>query len=299
MSEHTPLIIGINVNEGTARDPNPHVPYTPEEIAEVAARSAQAGASVMHFHARHRDGSMDHTAAGYAAVVRAVRARCDLLLAPSMANVAGYDVEQRLSNIVPNQADPRTRVDLLPIDMGCANMDLFDPQTKEYRSTDRVFVNDVATQTTLLDRCRSLGLTPYLASFNISWTRAILAHAAAGRVPRPAAIVFVLGGDEFVAAHPTTPEGLRAQVRMLPADFPAQWLVSSYRGDVLTIADEIIGAGGHIVVGVGDYAHSERNHPTTPDLVAEVAAIGRRHHRNPATVAEARELLGVARHAHR
>jgi 3-keto-5-aminohexanoate cleavage enzyme len=299
MPERKPLIIGVNVNEGTLREPNPHVPYTPGEIADVAAASECAGAAVMHFHARHPDGSMDHTSEGYAAVVRAVRARSEILLAPSMANVAGYGVQQRLSNVAPNQADPRTRVEFLPIDMGCANMDLFDPVAAEYTSSNRVFINDTATQIELLARCSELHLTPYLASFNLSWTRAILSHAAAGRLPRPATIVFILGGEEFVAAHPTTAAGLRAQIEMLSAGLDAEWLVSSYRGDVFAVADDVIAAGGHLIVGIGDYPHSRLGCPTTPELVARVAEMGRRQGRPPATVAQAREMLGVSARADR
>ncbi|WP_347256732.1 3-keto-5-aminohexanoate cleavage protein [Actinomadura sp. RB99] len=204
-----------------------------------------------------------------------------------------------MSNIAPNQADPETAADLLPVDMGCANMDLFDPEAGDYASDDRVFVNDVRTQRAFLERAPRLGLRPYLASFNLSWTRAIVAHERAGRLGRPLIVAFVLGGEEFVAAHPTTAAGVRAHLDALPAGLELEWLVSSHRGDVLDVADEVIAAGGHLVVGIGDHPHTALGHPTTADLVARVADLGRRHGRRPATAGEARRILGVPEHAHR
>jgi uncharacterized protein (DUF849 family) len=294
-----PLIIGINPNEGTGRDANPHVPYTPAEIAEVARDCERAGASLMHYHARTPDGGADHTAAAYAEIARETHRVSSMLLAPSMANVVGYDVEQRLSNIAPNQDDPDTAVDLLPVDMGCANMDLFDPDAGDYATHDRVFVNDVRTQKAFLERAPRLGLRPYAASFNVSWTRAIVAHARAGRLPGPVIAAFVLGGEEFVAAHPTTPAGVRAHLDALPADLEIEWLVSSHRGDVFEVAEEVIAAGGHLAVGVGDHPHTALGRPTTAELVARVADLGRRHGRRPATPEETRRILGVPAHADR
>lgn len=290
-----PLVIGVNVNENTGRDPNPHVPFTADEIAEVAASAEAQGATVMHVHARTTTGEADHSAAAYGLIARRVHATSRMLLAPSPANVPGWDVEQRLSNLAPNQADPATAADLLPVEMGCATMDLFDPATGDYASGDRVFINSVETQRSMLSRAPELGLTPYLASFNLSWTRAILAHTAAGRVPSYAPIVFVLGGDEFVAAHPVTLGALDAHLDLLPEDRPGVWMVSAYRGDVLDVAEHAIRRGGHVVVGVGDHHHADKGLPTTPELVATVAELGRSLGRRPATPDEARGLLGVGR----
>src|SRR3546814_18492759 len=47
------LIIEARVNEYMARDVNPNVPFTPDEIAEAAAACREAGASILHYPARH------------------------------------------------------------------------------------------------------------------------------------------------------------------------------------------------------------------------------------------------------
>ena len=46
------LIIEAAINEQSAKEANPYVPYSPEEIASDALAAACAGASLVHFHAR-------------------------------------------------------------------------------------------------------------------------------------------------------------------------------------------------------------------------------------------------------
>ncbi|MFC8932378.1 3-keto-5-aminohexanoate cleavage protein [Rhodococcus sp. NPDC057135] len=293
-----PVVIGVHVNENTMRVPNPHIPWTPSEIADAARACEDAGASLMHFHGRTVDGAADHSAATYGAIIERVRTVSNLLLAPSMANVPGFTVEERLSNLAPNQGDPSRRSDFLVVDMGCAAMDLIDVTTGRYTTDSRVFVNDTGTQIELLSRAQELGMVPYQTSFNVSWTRAIFAHERVRNLLSPLVIAFILGGDEFPAAHPATAAGLSAQLDLLPTDLPVEWIVSAYRGNVLAAAEESIKRGGHVAIGVGDYHYAELGYPSTPDLVAEVAAIARKYGREPASPDQARRILGVDVHAH-
>ncbi|MEP1030599.1 MAG: 3-keto-5-aminohexanoate cleavage protein, partial [Alphaproteobacteria bacterium] len=59
------VIIEVRVNEYMARDVNPNVPFTPDEIAEAAAACREAGASICHYHARNADGSPNHDPDAY------------------------------------------------------------------------------------------------------------------------------------------------------------------------------------------------------------------------------------------
>ncbi|WP_072803456.1 3-keto-5-aminohexanoate cleavage protein [Rhodococcoides yunnanense] len=292
-----PVVIGVQVNENTMRTPNPHIPWTPEEIGDIAQASQDAGASLIHFHGRTADGGADHSAETYGAIIERIRAVSELLLAPSLANVPGHTVEQRLSNLLPHHQDPNTRSDFLVIDMGCAAMDLIDSASGRYVTDSKTYLNDTRTQTELLDRAAELELTPYMASFNVSWTRAIVNHARSRGLALPLVVAFVLGGDEFPAAHPASAAGLRAQLDLLPPDLPIEPIVSAYRGNVLEAAEESIKRGGHVAIGAGDHHYAELGYPSTPELVRRVADIARRYGRAPATPEQARRILGVKAHA--
>lgn len=287
------LVIGVHPNENTMRTPNKNVPWTPEEIATDVAECHAAGASVIHFHGRTAEGAPDHSPSTYGEIMRRIRQRCDVLLAPSLANAPGYSLTQRLANVVDNAADPAARADFLVVEMGCAAMDLWDPVTGRYATDDRVFLNNTGTVQTLLGTARELGMRPWLVTFNISWTRAIAAHLAADPLTGPAVVAIILGGPEFVAAHPATVAGLRAQLDFLPTGSDIEWFVSAYRGDVLDVAEEAIRRGGHVAIGVGDHPHPDLDHPTNAELVRRVADLAAKLGREVATPAEARQILGV------
>ena len=80
------VVIEVRCNEYTGRVPNPHVPWSPVEIAVDAAACREAGAAIVHFHARDAaTGAPAWATHDYAAVIRAVRARTDVLLNPKLA----------------------------------------------------------------------------------------------------------------------------------------------------------------------------------------------------------------------
>ncbi|AJE80535.1 hypothetical protein SLNWT_0159 [Streptomyces albus] len=287
-----PLVIVLNPNENTPRRPNPHVPFTAQEIAADVAACVDAGAGVIHFHARAANGDPQHSARAYAEVTRAIRERCDVLLAPSLANGPGFTLERRLAPALVADAKP----DFVVIDAGCAATDLYDLQEHAFRTDDRVLVNDTATVRQLLAAARRLGSPPWFASFTIGWTRTIGAHLDSEEASRgrrgPAIVQLVLGGPEFLPAHPATRAGLEAHLAFLPESASA-WVVSAHRADVLAVAPEVIRRGGHVAIGVGDHPHVERGLPTNAELVAEVAGVARRLGRDLAGPAEARHILGL------
>ena len=62
------LIIDARLNEYTFREPNPNIPYAPEEIAADAAACVEAGASIVHYHAREPETGAPSSEVGLYAV---------------------------------------------------------------------------------------------------------------------------------------------------------------------------------------------------------------------------------------
>lgn len=259
------LIICAQLNEGMQRQPNPNVPFSAAEIAAVAAACRDAGAAMVHVHPRTPDGGLDTTEEGMRQMLGAIAKATDVLVAPPT---------------LPS-TDPSTLGDVVVVEMGSTNMDLVDPDTGEFVTTDRVFSTPTATQLHIIARAHEADKPILTTTFGAAWSRAIGTHRDAGRLGPRVLALLVHGGDAFVAAHPCTSQGLAAHRALLPEGI--DWMVSAHRGDVLTLADEVVAAGGHLAVGVGDWPHVERGLPTTAQLVAEVVAIGRRHGREPAT----------------
>ena len=74
-----------------------------------------------------------------------------------------------------------------------------------------------------------------------------------------------------------------------------QWSVMCVGGNLLPIAAAAIERGGHISIGLGDYAYPELELPTNARLVARIAQIAREMGREIATPAEARQMLGLTK----
>ena len=94
------LIITVRPNEWMMRGPNPHIPYTPDEIAEDAAQCREAGAAIMHVHARLPDGGKTNSPEPYPEITRKVRAKSDILVHTTLGNIhnAGPDAK-RLAHV--------------------------------------------------------------------------------------------------------------------------------------------------------------------------------------------------------
>ncbi len=88
------------------RDQCPAIPYTPKEIGEEAKRAADAGAAIVHIHARTPEGGPDWSVETFAEIFAEVRARTDVIINFSTGAVGvhyhprasvGYYVDKRLS----------------------------------------------------------------------------------------------------------------------------------------------------------------------------------------------------------
>lgn len=290
----TPLIIEARVNEYASRERNPGVPWLPQEIAADAAECREAGASILHWHGRQADGSPDHRYECYRDTILAARAACDLLVHPTLGYVTlDAGPEERLGNVMRLAADPATKPEFAPMDMGSVNVDWYDPDRKDYRTRGLIYRNGTDTLEYFAEHIRAEGMTPYLVSWNVSFTRQITAFLDGGKLASPAYVCFCLTDGTMLAGHPGTPEGLDAHVRFLPRHHRVEWTACNFNGDLLTLTEQIIREGGHVSIGLGDYPYAEYGAPSNAELVRRVAHQARALGREVATPEQARQILGV------
>ena len=290
------LIIEARVNEYMMRDRNPHVPWTPEEIADAAVEAFEAGASIVHWHARMPDGSPSHEAGAYARTIRLIRERCDVLLHPTLGQVTQSDASDaaRLAHVEELSRSPDTRPDFAPVDMGSTNIDSYDAQRRAYRSGDRTYKNSIGTLSFLATRLRALGIKPALVSWAVPFTRTVEAFLDMGLADEPAYVLFELTDGGILGGHPGTVKGLLAHLEFLPRGRRIEWSVCNKIGNLFGPAAAAIEMGGHVAVGLGDYTYPELGTPTNGDVVRRVADLARAMGREVATPAETREILGLA-----
>jgi len=99
---------------------SPHLPITPDEIAEAAIAAAEAGAAVLHLHARDpKDGRPTPEPSVFMEFLPRIKQSCDGIINITTGGGAGMTIEERLA--APLMAEP----ELCSLNMGSMNFGLF------------------------------------------------------------------------------------------------------------------------------------------------------------------------------
>jgi uncharacterized protein (DUF849 family) len=289
------LIIEARINEYMMRESGaPNVPYSPQEIADDATACAEAGAAIVHFHARQPDGKPDHSALSYRETVRLIRERSSILVNPTLGYVTkDAPATERLSHILEMAKTPSQAPHIVPIDMGSVNVDRFDAVKKSFESNDLVYKNSTGTLTYFVEQIRAINMKPYMACWSVGFTRFVGALLDMGLVSEPAFLAFVLTDNAILGGHPGNMEGLRAHLDFLPVNRQIEWTAMNFGGNLFGLLSVIIARGGHVSIGLGDYPYNELGQPTNAELIREVARISRSIGREVASPDDARAILGI------
>jgi uncharacterized protein (DUF849 family) len=141
-------------------------------------------------------------------------------------------------------------------------------------------------------RSADLGAAPSISVFEPGFLRATLTWQRSGLLPAGAMVKLYFGGQlEF--GLPPTAAGLEAYLELLePSGLP--WSVAVLGGDVVGcgLAERAIRRGGHVRVGLEDWAGT--GEPSNLDLLRALTDLVERLGRQPATIHEARQILGIS-----
>ena len=292
MDDQTPLIIEVRVNESADRGDNPTLPYGPREVIEEGLLAREAGASILHWHARDPGGQeRADDAALYREVIEGVRAETDeMLLHPTLGFIATQgDARGRVRHILELNADPATRIDMVPVDFGSFGADVWDAQNGGFVTGDQVVVNKVDYLKDLLGVIGENDLYVYTVVWGAGAVRTARSMQKMGLLARDVFWCFGFTGDEVPGGPPPTLANLQTFLEAIPEGDP--WTVHCRNGDALPLAAWAITLGGHVSIGLGDYPYSRLGKPRNSDLVKKVADMSLALGRPVATPAEARKIL--------
>ena len=288
-----PLIIEAAINGPTSKATNPHVPRTVPEIVTSARACLAAGAAIVH---NHNDESLlhaCHSAAPYRAAWTAIYAeRPDAVLYPTMGSGNPYTtIAERYAHVEELARDGLLRLAIL--DPGSLSLGPVDADGLP-APIELVYQNTFADVRYMADTCRTRDLAVHVSIFEPGFLRVALAYHAVGRLP-PAKIQLYFGGPALPFGLPPTRPSLDAYLAMLEAS-GLPWMVGVLGGDVsTTLAELAIARGGHVRVGLEDYAGPRQ--PRNEELVDEIVAMAQRAGRAIATSAQAAARLGLSARA--
>ena len=286
---------GYHMPQGTSR-----VPISPLEIAEEAARCREAGAAVVHFHARDEDGVTTGDPAVFQQTIRLIRERSDILVQTTNG------IGARKNKVTGEIARPplSERLKLLMLDPA---PDLYGAATG---STDYIhpwggqpnespFVNNLEWMKTSIRHAHERRSTIEFEIVHIPALYRLRSAARRGRAVRPGGGLPVdvsrrgnrqLAGDRARAdecdrgGQAGLPKGQMGRVRLWPAP------VSHVGGGLAAGCDTLrIGMEDNLLMPNGDYAENNAQ------LIAEAVKLAAFFNRRPATPQETREILRLDR----
>ena len=274
----TCALTGVLANRGQC----PAIPYSPAEIADEAKRAYDAGASVVHIHARSDDGAPSFETPVFAAIRDEVRARCPIILNFSTGHLD--------DDTTPQEDYVRTvKPEIAALNMGTMNYAKYSKKRRDF-VFDMIFPNTFAKIKRLLTTMNEAGVKPELECFDTGHTNSIWPLLDMGLLVPPVQFSFILG---VMGGIPPVADSLMMQARQIPAD--STWEVIGIGRQQWRLVATALVIGGNIRVGLEDnfYLPDGTMAGSNGDLVAKAAQMSRDVGREPATVEEARQMLSL------
>ena len=267
------------------REQCPAIPYTPIEIAEEAKRAAEAGASIVHIHARNPEGGPEWRVETFAEILSEVRARSDVIVNFSTGAI-GIPPEQRIAHI----RDLRPEIGAL--NMGSMNYAIYSAKKKAFYH-DHVFANPFKDIQFFLEAMNSAGVRPELECFDTGHIANTAPLIDMGVLKPPYQFSLIMG---VLGGIPGTTRHLTNQVDTLPAG--SHWQVIGIGLNQWALVAAAVAMGGNVRVGLEDnfYVEEGKMARGNGELVEKAARLVHDLGRDVATVDEARKILCLKRH---
>ena len=251
----TPTILTCAVTGNLTRpEQTPHLPITPDQIAEQSLAAAEAGAAAVHIHVRDPETGKPSMALDlYGRVVEQIR-RHDRQLIVNLTTGPG-------GRFVPDEADPRQAAPgttLLPPEQRVAHIAEFRPDIcsldlNTMNSGDQVVMNTPRNVARMARIIRAAGCTPELECFDSGDLVLAQQLIADGVLQGPGLYTFVLG---VRYAFPFSPETIAYARSLLPPG--AMWSAFGIGRHAFPAVAQAFLMGGHVRIGLEDTIYLDR-----------------------------------------
>ncbi len=269
-----PLIINAALTGMVpTRKDSPHVPISPKEIIADARRCRDAGATILHLHAREADETPTYRKEVYEEIFTGVREECpEVLISGSCSGRLHKEFWQR-SQVLDSQPD------LGSLTLGSLN---FPKQAS---------VNSPTMIQQLASAMKNRGIIPEMEIFDLGMAE--YAHFLIKReLMQPPFYANILLGS--LGTLSATPDNLCTVVRALPQG--TTWAATGIGRFQFSINSLAVAMGGHVRVGLEDalyYDWKTKRHATNAGLIERVANVARAVGRRIATAEETKEIIGL------
>lgn len=237
---------------------SPHIPITAEQIADAAIRAAEAGAAIVHLHARDpSDGRPDQSLEAFEPFLRVIKQKSDVVINITTGGSQTMTIDERLKPVATFKPE------VASLNMGTMNFGLF-PMLQRYTdfkydwekpylegSKERIFKNTFADIEKILITCADNGTRFEIECYDIGHLYTLAHFVDRGLVKPPFLIQSVFGILGGIAGHPEDVMMMkRTADRLFGNDY--NWSVLGAGRNQMTIASMSVAMGGNVRVGLED-----------------------------------------------
>ena len=237
---------------------SPHLPVTPAEIAEAAIGAAEAGAAVVHLHARNpADGRPDQSPEAFAPFLKVIKQRSNCVINITTGGAPTMTIDERLKPVA------LFKPEVASLNMGSMNFGLYPmlERFKEFRygwerpyleaSKDRIFKNTFADIERILTTCANNGTRFEIECYDIGHLYTLAHFVDRGLVKPPFFVQSVFGILGGIGGHPEDVMHMRRTAdRLFGRDYG--WSVLGAGRNQFAVAAQALALGGNIRVGLED-----------------------------------------------
>jgi 3-keto-5-aminohexanoate cleavage enzyme len=290
MSAEHPAVITCSISGAIAnREQCPAIPYTPEEYAAEARRIVDEGGVHIHIHARRPDGTPSYEIEDFAAIQDAIRREIgDAAIINFSTGTVGVPVEKRVAYL------EACRPEVAALNMGSLNYAKYSRSRKDF-VFKFVFTNPFDEIIELLQAMRRLGIKPEHECFDVGHVGSLEPLVDMGLLGAPLHADFVMG---VTGGVPASARNLAAMADNMPAPVDGvahHWGVIGIGREQWMLVAAALTLGGSVRVGLEDnfYLPNGEMARSNGELIAKARQLTEDCGRRPATVQEARALLGI------
>jgi uncharacterized protein (DUF849 family) len=238
---------------------SPYLPITASEIADAAIGAAEAGAAIVHLHARDpKDGRPDQSPEAFAPFLKVIKQRTNVVINITTGGAPTMSIEERVR---PAAA---FKPEVASLNMGSMNFGLY-PMLSRYKSfkfdwekpylegsRDRIFRNTFADIEYILTTCAANGTRFEIECYDIGHLYTLAHFADRGIVKPPLFIQSVFGLLGGIGPHPEDVMHMRRTVDRLFGRENYHWSVLGAGRHQMPIAAIAVSMGGNVRVGLED-----------------------------------------------
>ncbi len=283
-----PVIISCSISGAIAnRDQSPAIPYTPEEYAAEARRVVDEGGSQIHIHARTPDGTPSYEIEDFRAITDAIKAEVDDVIINYSTGAIGVPIEKRIAYL------RELRPDVAALNMSSMNYAKYSRRRKDF-VFKAVFENSFDTIIEFLTAMRELGIKPEHECFDAGHVANLDPLLDMGLLEEPLQISLVIGVNGGIRPNARNVALMSEQIPG-GAEGLNQWQLIGISRDQWRLIGAALALGGNVRAGLEDnlYLPNGEMAKSNGELIAKARQMSEDVGRRAATVAEAREMLGV------